>query len=292
VGFEPTTSDLGGTKYTNLNKLLLDFEEFCRVDLQLSRLTVRTYRAQIKRFLETVRVPLKLISRADIRSYLSGCRDKRPETYANVLKSLRVFFRDFLQSPSLVETFRFPKKAYEYQPIPSKEDLRRFYNGLKSIEAKLYFLLYATTGLRTNELLSIEPKDVDLDNRMIVPPTHQGRTKRTWVTFYNEEAESLLREYLPFHRNRHWRSRRLIPISKRRLRMMWREGFDESGIRVTPTILRKWFCSEMGRLGVPDRYIDAFCGRTPKSVLAKHYSDYSPRTLKEIYDKAKLKVLT
>ena len=49
---------------------------------------------------------------------------------------------------------------------------------------------------------------------------------------------------------------------------------------------------EMGSLGVSDRYIDAFCGRTPKSVLARHYTDYSPNKLKEIYDRAGLTVLS
>jgi len=47
----------------------------------------------------------------------------------------------------------------------------------------------------------------------------------------------------------------------------------------------------MGSLGVSDRYIDAFCGRTPKSVLARHYTDYNPERLRRIYEKAKLKVL-
>jgi len=31
----------------------------------------------------------------------------------------------------------------------------------------------------------------------------------------------------------------------------------------------------MGRLGVPDRYVDAFCGRVPRSVLARRYIDFS-----------------
>ena len=60
---------------------------------------------------------------------------------------------------------------------------------------------------------------------------------------------------------------------------------------ITPKILREWFCSEMGKLGVPDRYVDAFCGRVPRSVLARHYTDFSPERLKEIYDKASLQVL-
>ena len=47
----------------------------------------------------------------------------------------------------------------------------------------------------------------------------------------------------------------------------------------------------MGRLGVADRHVDAFCGRVPKSVLARHYTDFGPDRLKEIYDGTGLKVL-
>jgi hypothetical protein len=46
----------------------------------------------------------------------------------------------------------------------------------------------------------------------------------------------------------------------------------------------------MGRLGVPDRYVDAFCGRVLQSVLARHYTDFSPERLKEIYDHAGLRI--
>jgi len=61
--------------------------------------------------------------------------------------------------------------------------------------------------------------------------------------------------------------------------------------RITPQVLRQWFACELGKLGVPDRFVDAFCGRVPRSVLARHYTDYSPDRLNEIYDKAGLSVL-
>ena len=57
-------------------------------------------------------------------------------------------------------------------------------------------------------------------------------------------------------------------------------------------MFREWSCCEMGSLGVSDCYIDTFCGRTPKSVLARHYTDYNPERLKMIYEKATLKVLS
>ena len=47
----------------------------------------------------------------------------------------------------------------------------------------------------------------------------------------------------------------------------------------------------MSRSGVDATYLDAFAGRTPSSLLEKHYLDYSPERLKEIYDDAGLTVL-
>jgi len=63
-------------------------------------------------------------------------------------------------------------------------------------------------------------------------------------------------------------------------------------IDITPQKLRQWFCSEMLRLGVSETYVDVFCGRVPKSVLARHYIDFSPQKLEEIYEKANIKILS
>jgi len=35
------------------------------------------------------------------------------------------------------------------------------------------------------------------------------------------------------------------------------------------------------KLSYDERYIDSFCDRTLKSVLARHYTDYSPERLRE-----------
>jgi intergrase/recombinase len=47
----------------------------------------------------------------------------------------------------------------------------------------------------------------------------------------------------------------------------------------------------MGKAFVPDRYIDIFQGRAPKNVLAKHYNPHGIIMLKEIYGKAKLRIV-
>lgn len=94
-----------------------------------------------------------------------------------------------------------------------------------------------------------------------------------------------MKEYLTTRKDD---SSKLFRISSHTFLDVWKRAEQESGVRVTPQILREWFCDELGRLGVPDRYVDAYCGRVPKSVLAKRYSDYAPDKLKEIYRQAGL----
>jgi len=115
---------------------------------------------------------------------------------------------------------------------------------------------------------------------------HTSRTKRAWVTFFNEEAEKALRQYI-----KACKPKGLMFGKTRKLRSFLRAR-KKTGIHIAPKVLRKWFACEMGRLGVPDRYIDAFCGKVPKTVIARYYTDYSPERLKEIYDKAGIRVLS
>jgi site-specific recombinase XerD len=110
---------------------------------------------------------------------------------------------------------------------------------------------------------------------MITPNNHSGETKKSWVSFYNEEAEQALNEYMKTKKQS--RSKRLLPMQRQEVIELWKHARDDSGIGITPQKLRQWFCSEMMRLGVSETYVDAFCGRVPKSVLARHYADFQLR---------------
>ena len=225
----------------------------------------------------------------NIRSFLAGFKDRSPSTYANVLKALKVFFRDFLNRGELVQTFRFPQRPILPKQIPSKDELKRFYEAIPSLKYKAMFLLFASSGLRLSEALKLKVSDLDFEKR-IINVNHFSRTKKAWISLFNEEAKTVLLEHIKtsnlkpednlFREGKH---RGLRPFVK---------AMRKTGLKISPQILREWFCCEMGRLCVPDRYVDAFCGRVPRSVLARHYTDFSPEKLKEIYDRAGLKVLS
>jgi len=268
--------------------LLLRFYDFCRVDLRLADNTAKEYRRHMRRFLETAKKPAGSVTAEDVREVLKPLTNGSANTYGNVLKPLKIFFRDFMKMPEVIESFKFRKAPLMPVTVPSKEQLCRFYSALRTPIARALFLTYASTGLRKMEQLSLRKDDIDWEKRMIIPKNHSGETKKSWVAFFNEEAELALKQYLATRKDD---SQKLFRISPHNFIDVWKYASQESGVKVTPQVLREWFCDEMGRLNVPDRYVDAFCGRVPNSVLAKRYSDFAPEKLKVVYDKANLTVL-
>ena len=291
-GFEPER-DRQAVPLNDNEALLSEFEEFCRIDLQLSKRTFRDgHVPSVKRFLRMVEKPISQIQVADIREYLSDVKaDSEPKTYNNLLCGLKRFFRDFLQKPELIATFRFAPISEKPITVRTKQELQKFYSGLDGAKYRLAFLLYAVTGLRRNEVLTLRLEDIDRAKRMIVPNgAHEtGRTKKSWISFFDEEAEQVLNQYLA---ETGITSGSLLRTTESGIRKAFKRAQLKTGIVVKPQILREWFCNELGKLGVPDRFVDALCGRLPRSVLARRYSDYSPDSLKAIYDKASLTVLS
>jgi integrase/recombinase XerD len=274
------------TDNEDCDQLLERFHDFQIVDLRRSKRTAYEKVWFIKKLLQIVKKRPTEISREDLRSYLKSLESYSASYYKNALMALKVFFRDFLEAPEAVASFKFPHQIFKPKQIVSKEQLKQFYECLETKKEKALFMLYATTGLRRDEILSLKLEDIDLERRMITPNNHHGETKKSWVSFYNEEAEQVLKEYLDS--KKHSRSERLFPMQRQEVVELWKTARDKTGIDITPQKLRQWFCSEMMRLGVSETHIDAFCGRAPKSVLARHYTDFSPEKLKEVYDKANL----
>jgi len=269
--------------------ILMKFRRFMTVDLELKPLTIKGHAQAIARLLKWLGD--RPVTRDVLRDYLETYKDEAESTYANQLKSLKVFFRDFIGRGDLVTTFKFPSKGFEFPRIPPKEKLQEFLHALLSLDLRIacFFLLYATSGWRRREVMALHREDVDLEGRMMRHRVKASATKGRLIGIFNEEAAALLKRWMDTRTDS---SPKLLPITERTFRRLWHQAAEACGFTIQPQMLRDWFCEEMGNLGVRDRYIDAFCGRTPKSVLAKHYTDYLPEKLKRIYDKAGLKVLS
>jgi integrase len=277
TGFEPATFCTSST-----SSLLKDFFDFQIVALQRAEATAKDKVYYIGKFFNDIKINPNSVRVEDIRSYLRN-QNCSSHVYKNLLGALKVFFRDFLNRPEVVKSFKFPRTVFKPKIVPTKEEIQRFFNAIDSNIGRVLFLFYASSGLRKNEVLRLTKDSIDFEKRMIVPSIHFGVTKNSYVSFYNRETEQALNK-IELGENR------LFIVSDRKYKKIWKSAKQKSGVHITAQKLREWFCCEMGNLGVSDRYIDAFCGRTPKSVLARHYTDYNPNRLKKIYEEANLRV--
>lgn len=277
------------------------FIKFLSVDLKLTPRTVKDHVfvfRQLQKFLKARNKSLKTVSRDDIKLFLS--QYENPSTYSNMLKGLRRLFRDYLHAPGLVEGFRFPKLGLNVVRIPSKKILQEFFYNL-SFRSQVLFLFAATSGLRRGEIFGLKfyniSLDLDPEIGVVFPKQHPSTglagAKYNWVSCFNQEARKFFQEYLETKNpslNPEWepfKASTFEPILSRE----WVQVSKKIGFRIHLHLLRKWFSDQMGLAGIPDRYVDAFQGRLPQTILARHYSDYTPEKLIQIYKQANLKIL-
>jgi len=289
AGFEPASSAMPTVACAQPEsiKSIKEYEEFLRINMRLERITVKTSCEVITRFLKFAN---NTVSYETIKNYLTTYIDKKPKTYNSQITELRRFVRDYLGHENLIRTFKMAPVDEAQQPVdlPNKKQLKKGFEAQHSVLAKVVYLLTATTGLRKCEILALQKQNINTKLRSVIA-NHYTRKKRSGITFYNRECEEWLNKYLETRHDNN--DPKLFVTSDRQWRKIWRNASKSAQTKITPKILRKWFSTEMGEQLIPDRFIDIFQGRAPRSVLAKHYTGKELMRLKRIYEKANLKVL-
>ncbi len=268
----------------DVDEFLTDFKQTCKIDWGQADSTIKERMRYARKLVDHLDGHPLTASKEELREFISQFDDQ------NAIKTVRVVYGRYLDT-DIAESFKVQPTPPKPKKVPKKTELQQVYHKLDNKIDEVGFLLLATSGLRRRELMELTAANLEPADRAIYPSTkNRGTTKRQWVTFYNEETESRLNSV--YDLSEMTDDDPLFEYSGQTLTRHIREASEAAGVmKITPRVLRIWFCNEMNHLGVPDRYIDAFCGRTPKSVLAKHYSDYTPRKLKEIYNDAEIAII-
>jgi integrase/recombinase XerD len=149
-------------------------------------------------------------------------------------------------------------------------------------------LLGATSGMRAEEIYQLNPKDIDLENR-IVHINHypdNGQTTKSGISrisFFTEEARSALSDYFEFYKSH-------SPLVRIFGQSHIERQFRKAPIKVMH--LRKFFSQEWDRRGGPTSIKKILMGYSLKGdVDLMHYNYQSEEDLKKIYDKVSINIL-
>ncbi|HWP78973.1 MAG TPA: tyrosine-type recombinase/integrase [Candidatus Nitrosotenuis sp.] len=258
-----------------------DYEIFAKTELNLSQDTIDNQKSIILRFLDDC---YGIINKETVTQYLDS--NESESWKSNQVKALRRYIRDFLKLGNWINEFEFSKTKAKIKSIPTDNQIVRFYEFLPR-QIQVIFLILMTSGLRLNEVLSLRILDVSLETGMVnTTEIHKGSTKSSWISFITRQASEVLEDWLMTSDCDHEgeENHKIFCISDRTVQQAFKQASETLGISINPHLLRTIFTEKYNQAGIKDKYIDAFCGRVSHTVLAKHYTDYSPDALRKQYD--------
>ena len=286
AGFEPATTEQDLVSFNDNEQFLKDLEDFklfAKSKLNFSRETVYQYSSKIRTFMHN----RLTVTDRDIQCFIDKKKQECCLDYvSNIISAFKAYFRDY-KGLRFMDNYKHPSSPLRMKQEIEPQKVKAFIEAIDDITVKCAALLLATSGLRKNEVLGLRKGDIDKKLRCVIPACHSGETKHSGISFYNAEAEECLIEYeKAFNSDKD----KLFVIGHETFLKAWNSARAKTGLDLKPKDLRDFFSQEMGKALIPDRYVDIFQGRAPKGVLAKHYTPQGVRLLREIYDKANLRV--
>lgn len=268
------------TTITNFEDSLENYEIFALDELKIGQGTIDNQKSVIKSYLAHCNGQ---INEQTVKAYLDSNESKDWKT--NQLKALRRYLRDYLKLGRWIEDFRFSKKKAQLKKvkIPSDNELAYFCSELP-YQIQMIFLILHNSGLRVGEVLALTISIIDFEKNMIdASDIHEGQTKSAWISFITPQTNEYLQSYIESQSL--YEESKLFDISYNYVQESFKKVSEEIGISISPKTLRLIFTEKCTHAGIDEKYINAFGGRTPKGILRKHYTDYSPESMRIQYNK-------
>jgi len=261
---------------TDIEGKIENYEVYALNELKISQSTTNNQKSAIRGFLNFSN---GIINKETVKEYLES--NDSTSWKSNQLKALRKFTRDYLKLGNWINEFVFSKeKAKIKESIPSNDELALFCSKL-DYPVQMIFLILVTSGLRVGEILQLQIEHLDFDTNMIdVSEVHNGNNKSSWISFMTQQVGGFIENYVE-----DLTENTLFSISYETVQKNFQKVSEETGIKINPHLLRTVFTEKCTKSGLEEKYIDAFCGRIPQSVIRKHYTDYSPEAMRIHYDK-------
>jgi integrase/recombinase XerD len=295
-----------------VDELIENFLQDCKTR-GMSPRSLPGYRSALKMFalyLSSKDVNILNVDRDVLRGFIEHSRERglsqrTIELIFSVLSSFYeylVYEKRLSSNPILAVRKRYLKRykentdGHERQLI-SVEAMAGLINSEMDIRNKAIITLLAKTGIRRNELISLDVSDLDfIENRIRLKPTAK-RTNRT--VFIDDEAAFILRRWL---RVREGLNRKHLPalflstwdnrISRNDVYLVVTKAAERMGLHnaesermedhFSPHCCRHWFCTHLFRAGMRREYIMELRGDSRKDAFDL-YNHIDLKELKEAY---------
>lgn len=291
---------------------MIDLNAF-KQDLQLRGLTKKTIydvlwavRSYLRWCESVSEAPLNSDSLLNYLGFLRSEKQLKPSSIQKIYNSLAIWF-SYLEDSGIIVSNPVPqiRKKYlrtykdpvNHRRLISVEEAARMVRATIDTRDRAILLLFLKTGIRLNELISLDVDDVDLDNLSLLLKPTPKRSNR--LVYFDEETARALKRWLSVRASRpKRRGERALFLNRfgRRIQdnSVWqvvtkaaeRVGLHNPKSRpedhFSPHCCRHWFTTHLIRSGMPRDYIKWLRGDAMNEAI-DIYNHIDPEDVKRSY---------
>lgn len=285
--------------------ILQVFLEFLSIEKGLSPNTVLSYRRDVKKlfqFFKKEKIPWIEAKEEDLRRFIhhQSRGGLSARSLARVISSLKSFYKflvlDGMLKKNPAVSLSSPKtwlalpkflRVSEVESLLIQPDER---DVLGIRDKAMLELLYAT-GLRASELISLKPKDLNLEDGFLICLGKGGKER---IVPIGDSASRALRKYLDEARPKLLKKPNEFLFLTYRGGSFTRQGFwkllkayaKKAGLdlKISPHILRHSFATHLLERGADLRSVQLMLGHS-QITTTQVYTHVSRKRLRKVYDK-------
>lgn len=281
-----------------LSKLMLEYLEYLKKELNYSSYTVSSYQLDLTDFLSFVdkqKIDFVNLKRSDIivyLKYLDECKLKN-NTISRRISCLRSFY-NYLMQQNIVKNniFKNVKNPKVERKLPNYLNYLEIEELLSSIDVsdfwglrnRLMIEMFYDTGCRVGELVKIKVKDIDSNKKTI---KIMGKGSKERLVYYGEYCEKYLDKYLKMRKDSCpylFFNKEFLPLTVFEVEKIIQEIVKHISLKthVTPHTLRHTFATHLLNNGADIKTVQELLGHANLSTTGI-YTHVSSDRLKDVY---------
>ncbi|MEO0280729.1 MAG: site-specific tyrosine recombinase/integron integrase [candidate division WOR-3 bacterium] len=284
---------------------VLEFLEYLKSNKGYSENTIKSYEDDLDRFIYFLKEnqinDFKSVKRNDIRSFITFLIESKlsKRSITRKISTLKTFFK-FLKHKEIIENdpmafykgLKFEKKLPQTLSVAI---VSKFLDSFKDddfleLRDHLIFEILYGCGTRSNELINIEDKDIDLENRII--RIEKGKGDKERIVPFNNKIKELIIKYIPLRDKIRRQECKTLLISRngkkldnsiiRKIVKKRIKNFAEIS-NISPHTLRHSFATHLLNGGADIRFVQELLGHSSIGTT-QIYTHTSVERLIDVYN--------
>lgn len=286
-GYFEVVSMNGPVMSEEIRGAIADFKDWLR-SRRYSENTVGTYSEALKSFLLFFHgKTISAISNQDVIEYNNRYILQRglSASYQNqVVNAIKLFFRIIKKAEIDIAAVHRPKRSKSLPSVLSKEEVKRLISVPVNQKHRMMLSLLYSCGLRSGELLALQPSHIDSERCLIL--VKNGKGKKDRIVPLSSKILGMLRDYYRVFRPKRYLFEGQIEgeaYDARSLQQVLKAAVKRAGINKLVTLhwLRHSYATHLLESGTDLRYIQEILGHS-SSKTTEIYTHVSTKSIQQI----------